>query len=52
MSVPDPARPRHGRAALAFVAITVRLDMVTQSISFPILPRLTQELLGPSRPQA
>ena len=36
------ARP----AALAFVLVTVWLDSLAQSISFPILPRLAQHLLG------
>ncbi len=52
MTASDAMSPRHGRAALAFVAITVCLDMVAQSISFPILPRLTQELLGGDLPAA
>jgi len=52
MTASDAKPPRHGRAALAFVAITVGLDMVAQSISFPILPRLTQELLGGDLPAA
>jgi DHA1 family tetracycline resistance protein-like MFS transporter len=47
-----PRTPRHGRAALAFVAVTVCLDSVAQSISFPILPRLTQSLLGGDLPSA
>jgi DHA1 family tetracycline resistance protein-like MFS transporter len=34
------------RAALAFVAVTIFLDYAAQSISFPILPRLAQQLLG------
>jgi DHA1 family tetracycline resistance protein-like MFS transporter len=48
----DSNPPRHGCAALVFIAITVGLDMVAQSISFPILPRLTQELLGGDLPAA
>lgn len=39
-----PPNPR--RAALAFVAVTIFLDYAAQSISFPILPRLAQQLLG------
>jgi len=34
------------RAALAFVALSVCLDYLAQSISFPVLPRLAQHLLG------
>jgi DHA1 family tetracycline resistance protein-like MFS transporter len=41
------APSRAGRsAALIFVAITVCLDVLSQSITFPILPRLAQQLLG------
>ncbi|WP_421931224.1 MFS transporter [Phenylobacterium sp.] len=40
----NPRNPR--RAALAFVAVTIFLDYAAQSISFPILPRLAQQLLG------
>ena len=49
MSFPEapPAGPaRAGRAALIFIAITVCLDVLSQSITFPILPRLAQQLLG------
>ena len=50
MSFLDRRRPggigaRPG-AALAFIAVTVCLDAVAQSISFPILPRLAASLLG------
>ena len=40
------------RAGLIFIAITVCLDVVSQSITFPILPRLCQELLAGDRPSA
>ncbi|MDO9245994.1 MAG: MFS transporter, partial [Phenylobacterium sp.] len=39
-----PHRTR--RAALIFVAVTIFLDYSAQSISFPVLPRLAQELVG------
>jgi DHA1 family tetracycline resistance protein-like MFS transporter len=42
----------HGRASLIFIAITVGLDILSQSIAFPILPRLAQLLLGGDRPAA
>jgi DHA1 family tetracycline resistance protein-like MFS transporter len=37
--------PRRG-AALAFIAVSVCLDYLAQSIAFPVLPRLAQRLLG------
>ncbi|MDO8323245.1 MAG: MFS transporter [Phenylobacterium sp.] len=37
---------RTRRAALIFVAVTIFLDYSAQSISFPVLPRLAQELVG------
>ncbi len=37
--------PRPARAALAFVAVSICLDALAQSTSFPILPRLAQHLL-------
>jgi DHA1 family tetracycline resistance protein-like MFS transporter len=47
----DPARA--GRAAgLVFIAITVCLDVLAQSITFPILPRLAQQLLDGDRAAA
>jgi len=39
-------RPGAAPAALAFIAVSVFLDALAQSISFPILPRLAQHLLG------
>src|ERR1700722_18968121 len=42
----------HGRASLIFIAITVCLDAISQSIAFPILPRLAEQLLGGDRPAA
>jgi DHA1 family tetracycline resistance protein-like MFS transporter len=51
---PGPsAAPGAGRtAALIFVAITVCLDVISQSITFPILPRLAEQLLGGDRAAA
>ena len=46
---PEGARRRAG---LIFIAITVCLDVVSQSITFPILPRLCQELVAGDRPSA
>ncbi len=43
---PDAAAPCARPPALAFVLVTVWLDSLAQSISFPILPRLAQHLLG------
>ncbi len=40
------ARPAAQFRVLAFVLVTVWLDSLAQSISFPILPRLAQHLLG------
>ncbi|MHB8530660.1 MAG: MFS transporter, partial [Caulobacteraceae bacterium] len=37
---------RSRRAALVFVALSVALDYLAQSISFPVLPRLAQRLVG------
>ena len=48
-------RPRFSgapRAGLIFIAITVCLDVVSQSITFPILPQLTLQLLHGDRPAA
>jgi DHA1 family tetracycline resistance protein-like MFS transporter len=39
------SNPRRG-AALAFIAVSVCLDYLAQSIAFPVLPRLAQRLLG------
>jgi DHA1 family tetracycline resistance protein-like MFS transporter len=44
MPSPNARAPR--RAALAFIAVSVCLDYLAQSISFPVLPRLAQRLLG------
>ena len=49
--IPGLARA-HGRASLVFIAITVCLDILAQSIAFPILPRLAEQLLGGDRPAA
>jgi DHA1 family tetracycline resistance protein-like MFS transporter len=43
---PPPRRAAPSRAALAFIAVSVCLDALAQSMSFPILPRLAQSLLG------
>jgi len=43
---------RGGAAAVAFVIVVVFLDSLAQSISFPILPRLAQRLLGGDMAQA
>jgi DHA1 family tetracycline resistance protein-like MFS transporter len=40
------SKPQAARAALVFVAVSVLLDSLAQSISFPILPRLAQSLVG------
>lgn len=40
----------HGRLSLSFIATTLALDMLAQSISFPVLPRLTETLLGGDLP--
>jgi len=42
MTLSAPRRP----AAIAFVLVVVFLDSLAQSISFPVLPRLAQRLLG------
>jgi MFS transporter, DHA1 family, tetracycline resistance protein len=39
-SVPQPGGLGHGRAAFAFIFITVALDMVALGIIIPVLPRL------------
>ena len=46
MTSANASRPAAPRAALVFIAITLFLDMIAQSSSFPILPRLSQSLLG------
>lgn len=43
---------RSQAAAVAFVLVVVFLDYLAQSISFPILPRLAQRLLGGDMAQA
>lgn len=43
-----PAR----QAGLAFIAVTVCLDVVSHTIVFPVLPRLVEQLLGGDRPGA
>src|SRR6201996_3336522 len=39
-SAPQPGGIGHGRAAFAFIFITVALDMVALGIIIPVLPRL------------
>ena len=46
---PSPAQPigkSHGRAAFAFIFITVALDMVALGIIIPVLPRLIVSISG------
>ncbi|MBA2319856.1 MAG: MFS transporter, partial [Deltaproteobacteria bacterium] len=38
--------PRPGRAALAFVFVTVTLDMLAFGVIVPVLPHLIRELVG------
>ncbi len=45
-ATPDPTRGAHGRAAFAFVFITVALDMLAFGIIAPMLPRLVLEMEG------
>lgn len=45
MSVPE-TRPRSGRAAIAFIFITVLLDIMALGMVTPVLPKLVGELLG------
>jgi MFS transporter, DHA1 family, tetracycline resistance protein len=45
LSKASPARGGR-RAALALIAVSVCLDYLAQSMSFPVLPRLAQRLLG------
>jgi DHA1 family tetracycline resistance protein-like MFS transporter len=52
MSVAVSRTRAHGRLSLIFIATTLCLDMLAQSISFPVLPRLTEELLGGDLPAA
>jgi len=42
---PIPAAPRH-RAALAFIYVTVLLDMLAFGIIIPVLPHLIEQLAG------
>jgi DHA1 family tetracycline resistance protein-like MFS transporter len=44
--MPPPPRPGSPRAILIFLAASLVLDALAQSISFPILPRLAQSLTG------
>jgi DHA1 family tetracycline resistance protein-like MFS transporter len=52
LKAPPAGSSRARRAGLIFIAITVCLDVISQSITFPILPRLCQELLAGDRPSA
>lgn len=40
------------RASLAFIAVTVALDVASQSMIFPILPRLVEDLVAHDRASA
>jgi DHA1 family tetracycline resistance protein-like MFS transporter len=42
---PMPVAPRH-RAALAFIYVTVLLDMLAFGIIIPVLPHLIEQLAG------
>ncbi|HWU75000.1 MAG TPA: tetracycline resistance MFS efflux pump, partial [Rhodanobacter sp.] len=42
----QPSTPRH--AALAFIFVTVMLDMLAFGIIIPVLPHLVVELIGGS----
>ncbi|WP_426698301.1 TCR/Tet family MFS transporter [Rhodanobacter soli] len=44
-SSPTPAAPRH-RAALAFIYVTVLLDMLAYGVIIPVLPHLVEQLAG------
>lgn len=39
-------RPAHGRAAFAFVLVTVLLDMLALGVMVPVLPKLIIEFMG------
>jgi MFS transporter, DHA1 family, tetracycline resistance protein len=39
-------RPSHGRAAFAFVLVTVLLDMLALGVMVPVLPKLIIEFMG------
>jgi MFS transporter, DHA1 family, tetracycline resistance protein len=47
MDLTTPAEPRH-RAALAFIFVTVMLDMLAFGIIIPVLPHLIVQLIGGS----
>ncbi len=42
----DPALPKPGRAAFAFIFVTVMLDMLALGIMVPVLPKLVLEFKG------
>ena len=44
--------PRAGRQALAFVFITVLIDMIGFGIVIPVVPELIMELTGEDLPNA
>ncbi len=44
--------PASRRAGLAFIAVTVCLDVVSHTIVFPVLPHLVEQLLHGDRPGA
>jgi DHA1 family tetracycline resistance protein-like MFS transporter len=45
-------QPKHGRAAFAFVFVTVALDMLALGVMIPVLPELILQLSGGDRPSA
>ena len=45
-SGPPEAGPKPRKAALAFIFITVMIDMVAMGITAPVLPRLIQDMAG------
>src|SRR5262249_55128764 len=52
MTSPTDSHPGRRHAAFVFILITVSLDYLAQSLSFPLLPRLARELLGGDAAQA
>jgi len=50
-NVSDPGKP-HGRAAFAFIFVTVLLDMIALGIIVPVLPRLIVQLTHGEMSQA
>ena len=46
------SRPRRGRAAFAFIFVTVLLDMLALGIIIPVLPQLVVDFVGGDTPRA